>query len=477
MLAQLDPEALQTLLGDAPLAAAGRLAPEDHLTLMRIVIVAIGSRGDMQPCIALGNALLRSGFAVRIVAPAPFAELVTGHGLEFAGLPVDPSGMLNGDIGREWVESGRDPVAFIRGLGGLADSLGETMADAVLDGCAGAGMIAYTTLAFPAWHIAQAWNVPRVQIGFAPLSPTAAFPPMLMPNLFGATDPWDRSPAATLARRYHRAAHWLFAQMLWIPLRRRVNAWRTSRLRSPAVGWRSPGLRVDDLGEPLLHAFSPTVLPPPPDWRPHVITTGYWFLDSPAHAHLPEHVEEFLASGPAPVSVGMGSMTGRDPAGMTGIVVEALRRTRQRGLLLSGWAGLGAGVRVAAPDDVEVLVTDELPHDLLFPRMGAVVHHGGAGTTGAGLRAGVPNVVVPHFGDQPLWGDRVHAIGAGPPAIARRDLTAQRLAHAISAAVHDRRIRRRATAVGRAIRAEQGLDAAVETIMRMSPGVESHGAA
>lgn len=438
---------------------------------MHIVIVAVGSRGDIQPCIALGTALARSGCAVRIVGPAPFAGLVTGHGLDFAGLPVDPSGMLNGDVGREWVESGRDPLKFIRGLGDLADSLGETMADAVLAGCAGADVIVYTTLAFPAWHVAQAWGVPRVQIGFAPLSPTAAFPPALFRDPFRATDPWGRSPIATLARGYHRAAHWLFAQMLWVPLRRRTNAWRGSRLGAPALGWRSPGLRVDDDGEPLLQAFSPTVLPPARDWGPHVITAGYWFLDSPPDARLPGHVEEFLASGPTPVSVGMGSMTGRDPARMTDVVIEALRRTGQRGLLLSGWAGLGAAVRRSVPDDVEVLVTDELPHDLLFPRMRAVVHHGGAGTTGAGLRAGVPNVVVPHFGDQPLWGDRVHAIGAGPPPIPRRELSARRLAHALSAAIHDRRIRDRAAAVGRAVRAERGLDVAVDAIMRMPAGL------
>jgi UDP:flavonoid glycosyltransferase YjiC (YdhE family) len=438
---------------------------------MHIVIVAVGSRGDIQPCIALGAALARVGCTVRLVAPAPFATFVTGHGLDFAGLPVDPSGMLNGDVGREWVESGRDPVAFIRGLGDLAGTLGEPLADAVLDGCAGADVIAYTTLAFPAWHVAQARGVPRTQIGFAPLSPTAAFPPALLPDLFGANAARGRPATGALARAYHRAGHWLFAQMLWVPLRRRTNAWRTSRLGTPALGWRSPALRVDDAGEPLLAAFSPTVVPPPPDWGPHVTTTGYWFLDAPRGARLPDAVEAFLASGPAPVSVGMGSMTGRDPARVTEIVVEALRRTGQRGLLLSGWAGLGAAVRESAQGDVEVLVADELPHDLLFPRVRAVVHHGGAGTTGAGLRAGAPTVVIPHFGDQPLWGDRVHAIGAGPPPIARRHLTARRLAHAISATVHDRRIREGAAAVGRAIAGERGLAIAVDAITRLAPAV------
>jgi UDP:flavonoid glycosyltransferase YjiC (YdhE family) len=437
---------------------------------MRIVIVVVGSRGDVQPCVALGAGLRDAGCDVLVAAPGPFEGFVTASGLVFTALPVDPSGLLGGAAGRAWVESGRSPIGFLRGLRDLAMPLLEPFADAVAAACTGADAIVYTTLAFPGWHVAQAAGVPAIQVAFAPVSPTAAFPPLLFPPVFAGRDPWRRTAPAALARAYHRAGHVLFAQTLWLPLRARLNAWRRSRLGLPPAGLRSPALQVERDGELLLQAFSPTVIPPPPDWGPHVVTTGYWFLDAPVDRRPPDHVAAFVADAPPPVSIGMGSMTGRDPAGLAGIAVEALRRTGQRGVLLSGWAELGATVRAAAPDDVDLLVVDELPHDWLFPRVIAAVHHGGAGTTAASLRAGTPTVVVPHFGDQPLWGDRVYALGAGPAPVPRRELTSRRLAHAISAAVHDTRIRDRAAEVGRAVRAERGVERAVERIMRIVQG-------
>lgn len=433
-----------------------------------ILIVAVGSRGDVQPCIALARALAAAGHRVGLAAPAPFEPLATRYGVAFTGLPIDPSGMLDGDIGRAWVESGRDPVAFVTGLARLGDTLAEPLADAVLDACSGADVVVYTTLAFPAWHVAEQRGVPAVQISFAPLAPTADMPPVLLPDPFSHLDPWAATPTALLVRAYHRTAHWVLAELLWLPLRRRINTWRRRSLRAGPLGWRSPALQLHDAGEPLLVACSPTVLPPPPDQPPHVVTTGYWFADAPPDWQPPADLAAFLDAGPPPVLIGMGSMTGRDPGHITNIVVTALRRTAQRGLLLSGWAGLGTALRASMTQDLDLFVADEVPHDWLLPQVAAIVHHGGAGTTAAGLRAGVPTVVVPHFGDQPFWGDRVHALGAGPAPILRRELSVGRLAHAISAAVYDRRISARAATVGRAIRAEDGLRRAVTEIERVA---------
>lgn len=425
-----------------------------------VVVVTLGSRGDVQPCVALAAALRDAGHAVTLAAPAAFADLATAHGLDLWGLPVDPAGMLTADLGRVWIESGRDLRAFLRGLRDLADPLGEQVADAILVACGDADVIVYATLAFPAWHVAQAVGVPAVQVSFAPLCPTAAFPPVLFPDPFAGVDPWRCTPLGAVARGYHRAAHRLFAQALWLPLRRRINAWRATRLRLPPAGLRSPALDVDRRGEPLLQAFSPTILPPPRDWGPHVVTAGAWFLDAPDGWTAPPDLAAFLDAGPPPVVVGMGSMTTRDPAALTALLVEALRRAGRRGVLVAGWAGLGRDGDLG--DDV--LAIDDAPHDRLLPRAAAVVHHGGSGTTAAGLRAGVPTVVVPHFGDQPLWGDRVRALGAGPPPIPRGDLTAARLASALRAATGDPGIRAAAVAAGRAIRAEPGVARAVEVI-------------
>ena len=167
----------------------------------------------------------------------------------------------------------------------------------------------------------------------------------------------------------------------------------------------------------------------------------------------------FLDAGPPPVYVGFGSMAGRDPAGLARTVVGGLRAAGVRGVLATGWGGL-AGVE---PSN-DLFVTEGASHEALFPRCAAVVHHGGGGTTAAGLRAGRPSVLVPFFGDQPFWGRRVAALGVGPAPIPKKDLTAARLAAAVTVATTSASVRRKAEALGEAIRAEDGLGRAVRFI-------------
>ena len=144
---------------------------------------------------------------------------------------------------------------------------------------------------------------------------------------------------------------------------------------------------------------------------------------------------------------------------MTRLLSEAVERAGQRAVLLSGWAGIG---KIDLP--ARVFVLDSAPHDWLFPRMAVLVHHGGAGTTAAGFRAGLPAVLVPHLGDQPFWGERVEALGVGPKAIPRPDLTADRLAAAIEQAISDPDMKQRSIQLARKIRAENGVETAVGLI-------------
>ena len=141
------------------------------------------------------------------------------------------------------------------------------------------------------------------------------------------------------------------------------------------------------------------------------------------------------------------------------MVLHALARVKQRGILQTGWGGLS---NADLPDDV--FAVDSIPHDWLFPQMAAVVHHGGSGTTAAGLRAGMPTVIIPFFADQPFWGARVFELGAGPAPIPKKRLTLERLADAIRAATSDEVIRGRASALGERIRAEDGVRQAVEVL-------------
>jgi len=215
------------------------------------------------------------------------------------------------------------------------------------------------------------------------------------------------------------------------------------------------------LGTPSLYGYSPSVLPKPPDWDDYHHVTGYWFLDAQSDWQPSEDLLRFLESGPPPVYIGFGSMSHENPERQTRLALRALELTGQRGVLLTGWGGMS---RLSAPPNV--FFVDNVPHAWLFPRIGAVVHHGGAGTTGAGLRAGVPSIITPGGGDQSAWADLVVKLGVGPRAPGIKSLTAEKLAKAINTAVNDSALRARAAALGEKILAENGIARAVEVIER-----------
>lgn len=238
------------------------------------------------------------------------------------------------------------------------------------------------------------------------------------------------------------------------------NKWRNEVLELPPRSlMASPLMQSDGQPVPAMYCYSPHVLPRPDDWPRTTIVTGYWFLDRTSDWRPPTGLPEFLASGAPPVYVGFGSMAGRDPGRVTKIVLGALAKSGQRGVIASGWGGLKAS---KLPD--EVFTIESAPHEWLLPRVAAVVHHGGAGTTAAGLHTGRPTVICPFFGDQPFWGRRVFELGLGPKPIPQKKLTVDNLASAIRAAVSEEAMRRGAADMGERIRAEDGVGRAVEFI-------------
>lgn len=233
-----------------------------------------------------------------------------------------------------------------------------------------------------------------------------------------------------------------------------VRAWRAETLGLPARGKPGPPAGT-------LYGYSRHVLPKPSDWKPDVAVTGYWFLDSPDWSPDAD-LAAFLSAGEPPIYVGFGSMPGSDPERLTALVVEGLRRAGKRGLLATVGGALG---HVGESEHVRVIAG--APHDKLFPLMGATLHHGGAGTTGAALRAGKPTAICPFFGDQPFWARRMVALGVGPQPLDKRKMTAYDLAAAFRA-MDDPGMRARAADLGAAISAEDGVASAVEVIERRS---------
>jgi len=376
----------------------------------------------------------------------PFEGEVTKAGLVFRPIEGNPREILESEAGLAWLEAGRNPIAGTRRLLDVARPVIHRMLTDAAKACQDAECILYPPLGMSGFHIAERFGVPSVLASLVPLSATGSFPAIGAPHL-------------PLGRIYNRLTYLIADQMGWQPFRKLVNRWRSDVLRLPPAPFSGPMRRVERLRRPILYGFSPSVVPRPDDWGGHVHVTGYWFAERDAAYQPPDELVRFLDAGPPPVYVGFGSMTDRDPVRVAQTVLDALEHARCRAVVLSGWAGL-PGVT----DRPGVQFIDNVPHEWLFPKMAAVVHHGGAGTTHFGLRAGVPTVVVPFFTDQPFWAGRVSDLGVGPRAIPRRELTVARFAAALRRAADDPGIRSRAAALGSAIRAEHGVSRAVEVM-------------
>jgi UDP:flavonoid glycosyltransferase YjiC (YdhE family) len=412
---------------------------------MRITILAHGSRGDIQPYVALGIGLQQAGHTVRLAAPQLFESFVTGYGLEFAPLAGDPTQLMQRAV--EKAGAGANLFRISRVVLEYALPLAAQVMTDARQACQGADAIIHSLLMTTAGHeIARQLDRPDFSaLLFAVFAPTAAFPNPSFPDL-------------PLGPTYNRLTHEIFSQLFWQG-GRLAYAW--IRRKDPALprlsAW--PFSASNKRPTPILYGFSPHVLPRPSDWGDNVHVTGYWFLETAPSWQPPVELVEFLEGGPPPVYIGFGSVISREARELTEMVLAALAQTGQRGLLLTGWGGLA---RADWPE--RVFQIDSVPFDWLFPRMRVIVHHGGMGTTAAALRAGIPSVVVPFTADQPFWGRRVYQLGVGSKPIPHKKLTVQSLTEAIHVALSDQTMQRRAEALGERLRSEDGVTQAVQVI-------------
>jgi len=409
---------------------------------MNILILTVGTRGDVQPYVALGRGLQAAGHGVLVVTLAQFGDFVTSHGLEFAALPAEFLEILQTGAGKAAVAGKGNAFKLMKMVQPMQRRLLDAAWAAVRTRPVDA--VVYHPKGLGGYSLAEKFGAAAVLALPVPLySPTRAFPSLLL-------------PAADLGAALNHASHRLTIWLAGVATRGVVNRWRREVLELPPV--------ADELtlrGRPVLrlYPYSPAVLPTPADWDANSVATGYWFLPHAADWQPDPALVEFLASGPPPVYVGFGSMPSEDASAKTAIILDALEQAGQRGVVATGWGGL---TLANAPRHVFAL--DAAPHDWLFPQMAAVVHHGGAGTTAAGLAAGAPTVICPFFGDQPFWGRRVAALGVGPEPIPQKRLTAEKLAAALRAVTGDAALRARAQQLGAAIRGEDGVGVAVQRI-------------
>lgn len=420
---------------------------------MNVTVVATGgSRGDVQPGMVLARALKLAGHGVVLAVTEDFAQMAAAYEVEVCPVRFNTRALVESIGGIEMIESEKNPVRLFRNLTALLKPMFEqTILDVTPVLKHTDLVLSHVGAAFCALSMAEVARLPIAIYVLALATPTrehpiATFPPA--PDWF---------PFKTL---YNRLTNQM-AQRAIVPLvGRLINELRVEQLHLPPYS--GSVLRTLALSNVMLHGISPAVIPRPADWPASSHMCGYWFEPDLAGWSPPPALAAFLEAGPPPIYVGFGSMASRAPEETTRLILEAVRQSGQRAVLASGWAGLrGADL----PDSVFML--DEVSHRWLFPRVAATVHHGGAGTTAAAFRAGIPSVIVPHYADQFFWGDRAQRLGVSPKPIPRQKLHAPRLARAILQAVSDPQMRQRATELSDRLHAEDGAQRAVEVIEEM----------
>lgn len=407
---------------------------------MNISILTYGSRGDLQPFLALAVGLRKAGHQVTLTGPQRFSDFVAAFDVDYVPLPGDPA-----ELSLAFNQAGANPLRMVTAMRQHVYGIAPGVVSQIIQASQNADLLVHSFAFTTGAHsLARHLGIPDVSIQTFPVfTPTGDYPLAAFPNL---------------GRLGNRLTHWLGTQIFWyggnMGFRQIQHLLPDSFPRTLSWPFANPDER---LRTPLLLAVSPSVLPIPTDLPANVSICGYLFLDE-ARYQPPETLSRFLAAGSPPVCVSFGSMV-NERAGQTGkLLLEVFARRSQRAIILTGWGGWKAD-----PVPENILYLDSAPHSWLLPHCKTFIHHGGAGTTAAGLRAGIPNIVVPHAADQPFWGRRVQALGAGPAPIAVKKLTATRLLAALAQAESDSVISA-AQALGRQIRAEDGVQAAIRLI-------------
>lgn len=402
---------------------------------LRITCLTIGSRGDVQPYIALCKGLLAEGHKPKIATHVEFKSWIRGHGIDFSPVDGEPAELM-----RLCVENGMFTYAFLREATSKFRGWIDDLLKSAWRSCQGSDVLIESPSAMAGIHIAEALGIPYFRGFTMPWSRTQAYP-----HAFAI-------PSHRMGGAYNYITYVMFDTVFWQAIAGQVNRWRTESL----------GLKATNLDKmqpnkvPFLYNFSPSVVPTPVDFPDYIRITGYWFLDAEPDYTAPSELLGFMqrarAEGKKLVYIGFGSIVVNDPAGLTQSVVDSVVKADVRCVLSKGWSARlddPESTKVEVPLPPEVHQIKAAPHDWLFARMDAVVHHGGAGTTGASVRAGKPTIIKPFFGDQFFFGQRIADLGVG---FFLNKINVSEFSRALWLATHDERIIVRAKRLGEKVR-------------------------
>ena len=421
-----------SVLFDDPQASMLDFKPAESL---RVTCLTIGSRGDVQPYIALCKALLKEGHKPRIATHVEFEGWIRKYGIDFAPVDGDPAELM-----RICVENGMFTYSFLKEASSKFRGWIDELLSSAWKACQNTDLLIESPSAMAGSHIAEALKIPYFRAFTMPWTRTRAYP-----HAFAI-------PSHKKGGTYNELSYFLFDQVFWKAIAGQVNRWRRREL----------GLHNTDLTKlaphrvPFLYNFSPNVVPPPLDFSDWINVTGYWFLDEASEWTPPEDLVNFIAKARADekklVYIGFGSIVVSDPAALTRTVIQSVLKADVRCILSKGWSdrlGNQNAVLTEMPLPPEILQIKSAPHDWLFRQIDAAAHHGGAGTTGASLRAGLPTIVKPFFGDQFFFGSRIEDLGVG---ICLKKLNVSLFSRALWEATHSSRMIAKAQFLGEAIR-------------------------
>jgi vancomycin aglycone glucosyltransferase len=408
-----------------------RVSRDDARTIVRILFAPYGTRGDIQPLIALAVALQARSHSVRFLVPSNSVQWVRARGFACESNGVDVEAEVRS------IES--DTSAMRRYVRRMGDEIVPLLFDAVSRAAVDADLLVSSGVSLVEQSVAEARGILHV---------FALFCPAALPNSDGPPPVFQRQRFP----RWVNAALWpVMFRLGDFSLGPAINRGRAT-LGLPVV--RRPMTRV--MTTRILVAADPDLAPLAAGAPPNAVQTDPWILRDPGG--LDPRVEAFVRAGPPPIYVGFGSMVAKRSLRLGQRIVQAAASIGCRLIVAGGWASLDAGLA----DSERVLAISDAPHDKLFPHVAAAVHHGGAGTTTAAAQAGIPQIVVPHVLDQFYWARRVELLGLGPRSLPLNQVSDDALATRMAAVLNDSTFRDRARDLGLRASRRDGVPAAVE---------------
>ena len=399
---------------------------------MRITMICIGSTGDVRPYLVLGRELKARGHEISICAFSDFESAVLREGFRFKPVNGDVkqlmANLMNGSTGVGFLKQVRDS---------LIDCIDPFLED-IEAACDDAEAIVGTYFGQVFKSLAEVRHIPYIQTHYFPMDKNPE-------------TPITSAPGQRVGKVWNLASYQVGYFVINMMEKYYLSEWREKHGMTPLKLQSKPSYELNGHTIPVLYAMSPLVMPRPSTWGENIHMTGYWIDNNAYPDYQPdEALVRFLENGEKPVYIGFGSMVSGDMGETLGIVLDAVKQSGVRAVLSTGWGG------VQIPEREDLCVADFVPHDWLFRHVSAVVHHGGAGTTAAGIQASCPSLIIPFGGDQPFWAARVQDLGIGPKAIPRDKLTVSRLSKALIDLTGTKKYRVAARELGERLRLENG---------------------